>query len=57
MTKKLFNKWIKTLTKAENKNKEMLKSKEIAPAIYSLLNKVNSDKYESIITQYNHKLS
>jgi hypothetical protein len=53
MTKKLFKRWLDVLKKAEKKNKEMLKAGEITKEIYILLNKVNSDKYEAILNEYN----
>ena len=52
MTIKVFNKWIDILEKAENKNKELLKSKSITREVYGLLNKINADKYEQIVKQY-----
>ncbi len=56
MTIKVFNKWIKVLEKAENKNKQLLEEKKISPDGYILLNKINADKYEMIVKQYHQEL-
>ncbi len=56
MIKETFDKWIKVLTKAENKNKELLSKKQITKDAYILLNKINADKYEAIVKQYHHEL-
>jgi len=56
MTKQLFNKWITVFEKAEAKNKEMLKNKEINKDAYILLNTINHNKYNQIIKQYHKEL-
>ena len=52
MTKITFQKWLKVIEKIEKKNKEMLRKKEITPNVYSLLNKINLDKYCWVIKEY-----
>lgn len=56
MTKRLFNKWIKVLENAENKNKELLKENKITKDAYILLNKINLNKYEQIVKQWHQEL-
>ena len=56
MIKQLFNKWITVFEKAEAKNKEMLKNKEINKDAYILLNTINHNKYNQIIKQYHKEL-
>ena len=56
MTKKMFSKWMKVFKKIDKKNKEMLKEKEITTDVYSLLTRINLNKYEMIIGQYHKEL-